>query len=109
MDGSGPVGGQERIDALIGRHAEMLSERLQAHRAQLFTPDAKKTLRTFTSGETAQLLGVTDAYLRTLSRYPKSEELATASEYLTSSSDLREGLEGLMWALLNTKEFIVNH
>ncbi|MBD3673532.1 MAG: DUF1549 domain-containing protein [Planctomycetaceae bacterium] len=52
---------------------------------------------------------VTEAYLRTLSRYPKSEELATASQYLTSSEDLRDGLEGLMWALLNTKEFIVNH
>ncbi|MEM9580859.1 MAG: plasmid partitioning protein RepA [Pseudomonadota bacterium] len=71
MDGSqGPenpsVRPQERIDQLIGRHAEMLSDRLQAHRAQLFTPDAKKTLRTFTSGEVAQLLGVTDAYLRQL-------------------------------------------
>ena len=52
---------------------------------------------------------VTDAYLRTLSRYPKSDELETASAYLTSSEDLRNGLEGLMWALINTKEFIVNH
>ena len=52
---------------------------------------------------------VTEAYLRTLSRYPKSEELEAASAYLTSSEDLRGGLEGLMWALLNTKEFIVNH
>jgi hypothetical protein len=52
---------------------------------------------------------VTRAYLRTLSRYPKSEELESASAYLTSAEDLRSGLEGLMWALINTKEFIVNH
>lgn len=58
--------GGERIDQLVGRHAALLSERLAAHRAQLFTPDARKKLRRFTSGEVAELLGVTDAYLRKL-------------------------------------------
>ncbi|GAA0305708.1 plasmid partitioning protein RepA [Rhodovulum strictum] len=57
---------QERIDLLVGEHAQTLSERLQAHRAQLFPPDARRTLRKFTSGEVAQLLGVKDAYLRKL-------------------------------------------
>lgn len=73
MDGSGqPPGrrggarGGERIDQLVGRHAALLSERLQAHRVRIFTPDAKKTLRRFTSGEVAGLLGVSDAYLRKL-------------------------------------------
>ncbi|WP_108485379.1 plasmid partitioning protein RepA [Oceaniglobus ichthyenteri] len=56
-----------RIDALVGDHAQRLSERLQAHRAQLFPPDAKRALRKFTSGEVADLLGVKDAYLRKLS------------------------------------------
>jgi len=87
MDGSqGPVRPQERIDQLIGRHAEMLSDRLQAHRAQLFTPDAKKTLRTFTSGEVAQLLGVTDAYLRQLNlegRGPSPEVRAGGRRHYT--------------------------
>ena len=59
--------GWERIDQLIGRHAALLSERLAAHRARIFSPDAQKTLRRFTSGEVAELLGVTDAYLRKLS------------------------------------------
>ena len=44
----------------------MLSARLQAHRAQLFPRNARKRLRRFTSGETAELLGVKDAYLRKL-------------------------------------------
>ncbi|MDN5568464.1 MAG: plasmid partitioning protein RepA [Paracoccus sp. (in: a-proteobacteria)] len=57
---------QERIDRLVGDHAARLSERLQAHRAQLFPPDARKALRKFTSGEVAKLLGVKDAYLRKL-------------------------------------------
>jgi chromosome partitioning protein len=57
----------DRIDFLVGEHAKKLSERLQAHRAQLFPPDAKRELRKFTSGEAADLLGVKDAYLRKLS------------------------------------------
>jgi len=56
----------DRIDFLVGDHAQKLSERLQAHRAQLFPPDAKRELRKFTSGEAAALLGVKDAYLRKL-------------------------------------------
>lgn len=57
---------QQRIDQLVGDHASRLSVRLQAHRAQLFPPDARKILRKFTSGEVADLLGVKDAYLRKL-------------------------------------------
>lgn len=56
----------ERIDVLVGEHAEKLSARLQALRDQLFPPDAKKVLRKFTSGEAAALIGVKDAYLRKL-------------------------------------------
>lgn len=56
-----------RIDRLVGEHAEKLSARLMAHRAQLFPPDARKSLRRFTSAEAGELLGVADAYLRRLS------------------------------------------
>ena len=57
----------QRIDQLIGDHAQRLSERLQAHRNELFPPNASKVLRKFTSGEAAELIGVKDAYLRKLS------------------------------------------
>jgi len=40
-----------RIDTLVGDHAQRLSETLQAHRAQLFPPNAQRSLRKFTSGE----------------------------------------------------------
>jgi len=59
--------GDERIDRLVGDHARLVSDRLLAHRAQLFPPDAQKVLRPFSSGEVAALLGVNDAYLRKLS------------------------------------------
>ncbi len=87
-----------RIDQLIGDHALRLSERLQAHRAQLFPPNAKKELRKFTSGEVAGLLGVKDAYLRKLHLDGKgpSPEIRTGGRRYYSPNDiqaLREYLE----------------
>ncbi|MEM7317882.1 MAG: plasmid partitioning protein RepA [Pseudomonadota bacterium] len=87
-----------RIDALIGQHAEALSERLQAHRAQLFPPDARKSLRKFTSGEAAALLGVKDAYLRKLhleGRGPSPEITAGGRRHYSPQDiqALREMLE----------------
>lgn len=49
------------------------------------------------------------AYLRTVSRPPTGEELARARRYLKESPRLDAGLRDLLWALLNTDEFIVNH
>lgn len=75
---------KERIDLLVGDHAERLSEMLQAHREQLFPPDARKELRKFTSGEVADLLGVKDAYLRKLDlegRGPSPETRAGGRRY----------------------------
>jgi len=55
------------IHELVGAHARELSSKLQAHRLQLFPPEANKTLRKFSSGEAAKLIGVNDGYLRRLS------------------------------------------
>ena len=49
------------------------------------------------------------AYLRTLSRYPDASEMDRAGQYLDDADNVVHGLRDLMWALLNTKEFIVNH
>ena len=52
---------------------------------------------------------VTQAYLRTFSRYPTDSEVQQAEEYLQTSTDLSVGMRDLIWALLNSKEFVVNH
>jgi chromosome partitioning protein len=81
----------ERIDALVGSHAERLSARLQAYRHQLFPPHARKELRKFTSGEVAGLLGVKDAYLRKLhleGRGP-SPETGPGGRRLYSAEDIQ--------------------
>ncbi|TGR00976.1 plasmid partitioning protein RepA [Mesorhizobium sp. M4B.F.Ca.ET.190.01.1.1] len=54
-------------DARISHHARQLSMQLQLLRERLFPPASQKALKTFTSGEAAQLIGVSDGYLRQLS------------------------------------------
>jgi hypothetical protein len=50
-----------------------------------------------------------EAYLRTLNRHPSAQETEIAREHLASATDPANGLRDLLWALLNTKEFITNH
>src|SRR5690606_609328 len=54
-------------DIQIAADAQLLSAQLAALRGRLFPPTAMKTLRSFTSGEAAKLIGVSDGYLRQLS------------------------------------------
>lgn len=54
-------------DMAIAADATALSGQLKAMRERLLPPGAKRTLRSFTSGEAARLIGVTDGYLRQLS------------------------------------------
>ena len=99
MDGSlDGVEDEGRIDRLVGRHALLLSGRLQAHREQLFPPTSRKELRRFTSGEVAALLGVKDAYLRRIhleGRGPSPEIRAGGRRYYSAEDilELRRVLE----------------
>jgi hypothetical protein len=52
---------------------------------------------------------VRQAYLRTLSRLPTPVETARCMEFLAAADSPAAGAKGLLWTLINTKEFIVNH
>lgn len=82
----------QAIHELVGTHARMLSARLQAHRQQLFPPTARKTLRKFTSGEAARLIGTDDSVLRRLSLSGKGPAVDVASNGRRSYSaeDIQE-------------------
>lgn len=54
------------IDKTIADDSAKLSSNLQELSARLFSPDAQKALRRFSSTEAARLLGVTDSYVRHL-------------------------------------------
>lgn len=57
----------ETTSARITRRADALSARLRAVGERVFPPSAQKSLRSFTSGEVAEIVGVSDGYLRQLS------------------------------------------
>ena len=57
----------ERATARVARHASALSSQLRSLSATLFPPTSTKALRSFTSGEVARIVGVSDGYLRQLS------------------------------------------
>ena len=50
-----------------------------------------------------------EMYLRTLSRYPDDEERSMAERAIAKAGDPKRGYEDLLWALLNSKEFLYNH
>ncbi len=52
---------------------------------------------------------IRQVYLRTLSRYPSDAESDRAARYYEETSDAARGTRDLLWALINTKEFVVNH
>lgn len=52
---------------------------------------------------------IDEAYLRSVSRFPTADEMQTAQTYIAESADPLDGIRGVLWALMNTREFIVNH
>ena len=48
-------------------------------------------------------------YLATYSRLPTTDEQLECQQVLSRAPNPREGLEDLLWALLNSREFLVNH
>lgn len=86
------VRSHEELNAVVRKHSEWLAAQLHQQRESLFPPDATKSMRRFTSGEAATLLGVNDSYLRKLHLDGKgpSPELTPGSRRLYSANDLQE-------------------
>jgi hypothetical protein len=58
---------------------------------------------------------LTELYLATLSRPPDAEEIKLTLEYVNKTGDktkpaeVRKAWEDVLWALVNTKEFVFRH
>jgi len=52
---------------------------------------------------------VSDIYLRSLSRLPREQELQIAVAHLEKTTDRKTAVENILWAVMNTKEFLYNH
>lgn len=52
---------------------------------------------------------VEEVFLWTVCRLPTMAEQKTCQEHLKASASLEKGLQGIMWSLLNTREFLLIH
>lgn len=52
---------------------------------------------------------ITETFLRVLGRIPDEREFQSAIQDVNKMEDPVDGIKELLWALLNTKEFMVNH
>ena len=52
---------------------------------------------------------ITQVFLRTVSRPPTASEVEKARVDIAAANSTAEGVRELLWAMLNTREFMVNH
>jgi hypothetical protein len=52
---------------------------------------------------------VEELYLAVFARQPTAEEKQKSLEYIQKQKEPRRGLEDVLWALLNSREFMFNH
>jgi hypothetical protein len=52
---------------------------------------------------------IEEVFLWTLSRFPVDEERKACAKYLKESPKPERGLQDVLWGLLNTREFLLNH
>ena len=52
---------------------------------------------------------IRELYLSTLARLPDEAELAACQQFVAEASSPDAGLQGVLWSLLNTKEFVLQH
>ncbi|MCE9563045.1 MAG: DUF1549 and DUF1553 domain-containing protein [Planctomycetes bacterium] len=50
-----------------------------------------------------------EMFLATLSRLPSADQKASAAEAIKTAKNRTEGITDVLWALVNTREFILNH
>jgi hypothetical protein len=48
-------------------------------------------------------------YLSTLSRLPEEHERQACEAFVAAAESPQLGLQGVLWSLLNTKEFVLQH
>jgi hypothetical protein len=63
--------------------------------------------KAYTALDDAQLINT--LYLTAYSRYPKEEESTKTRDYLINTASRQEAIQDIIWALVNTQEFMFQH
>lgn len=90
------------LQSIFLQNDPMVDERLEDSG---WLQELDKQIASGVSMDSAQL--VKTAWLRTVSRPPTAQESSRAIQHLASATSTTDGLRDLLWALLNTKEFVL--
>lgn len=85
-----------------------LKKMQQAFKRMKNSPARLQTFEKPISSDKAEEI-IAKTYLRSLSRLPTDSEKDVARKYLSESEDKVAGVYDLIWAVINTKEFMLNH
>jgi len=85
-----------KIDSALREYTEKMAELRPQPGAVRELPEGTEAL-------------ITETFLRTVSRYPTHKEMEMARTDLSKAPNVVAGVQELLLALLNTKEFMVNH
>jgi hypothetical protein len=92
---------------LEAKEAEMAADSVPPESSTAREQAAAEDRESLATKDMENLIG--EAYLRTLSRQPSQEERRTSLQAVVAADSPVQGLSDLMWALINSKEFILNH
>lgn len=59
--------------------------------------------------ETTDSDRIDEVFLGSLSRFPSDDERKACIKYLSGAETPAKGLQGVLWSLLNTREFLLQH
>ena len=84
-----------------------LDQALQLLNGRRVHDQVNKSVTRFSKLEDSAL--VAELYLVAFSRVPTAGERAAATEHLAAATDRSAAIRDLVWAVLNTQEFIFQH
>lgn len=103
-------------DTRVAKYRKSLAQTKQRYGSLPLYPDIAKKKRAEIAASNTELIPneqvadvVEEAYLRTLSRKPNDEERSIAIDAIQTAKTPMDGVHDILWALVNTKEFVVNH
>ena len=106
-----------RPQRIVACECERTSEPNLAQVLQLLNGELVQRKLTDKQGRIAKLIerqasdeeALGELYMVTLSRRPTAAEFAKCQSILTEAGQRREGLEDILWAIINSREFMFNH
>lgn len=95
------------IEGTIPQALELMNNPMIQRRLRANEPDSLLSKLLATSSDDRQI--VRKLYERVLARNPADEEAAICLQHVASADSRAEGFEDLLWALVNSTEFMTNH